>query len=166
MLMSTGIVILNFNNAAATIDCIRSIEKFNTAPVKYYVVDNGLRNAVIPLQSDDHGKQLENTVFLELRRRLSGTETIAYYHDRGECDFVIGDGENVSRLVQVTWDMSGQDEAGRATRKRELNGLLAASEALDCGDLTIITHDEEAVLAEHGKTIKVVPAWKWLLDGA
>ena len=39
--MSTGIVILNFNNAAATIDCIRSIEKFNTAPVKYYVVDNG-----------------------------------------------------------------------------------------------------------------------------
>ena len=141
----------------------RSIAKQAAAQAKYYVVDNGLRNAIIPLQSDDQGKQLENTVFLELRRRLSGTETISYYQDKGECDFVIGDGENVSRLVQVTWDMSGQDEAGRTTRKRELNGLLDASEALDCSDLTIITHDEEAVLTERGRTVKVIPAWKWLL---
>ena len=88
----------------------------------------------------------------------------SYYQDRGECDFVIGDGENVSRLVQVTWDMSGQDEAGRTTRKRELNGLLDASEALDCSDLTIITHDEETVLTERGRTVKVIPAWKWLLN--
>ena len=141
----------------------RSVAKQAAAQAKYYVVDNGLRNAVIPLQSDDQGKQLENTVFLELRRRLSGTETISYYQDRGECDFVIGDGENISRLVQVTWDMSGQDEAGRTTRKRELNGLLGASEALGCSDLTIITHDEEAVLTERGRTVKVIPAWKWLL---
>ena len=142
----------------------RSVAKQAAAQAKYYVVDNGLRNAVIPLQSDDQGKQLENTVFLELRRCLSGTETISYYQDRGECDFVIGDGENISRLVQVTWDMSGQDEAGRTTRKRELNGLLGASEALGCSDLTIITHDEEAVLAERGRTVKVIPAWKWLLN--
>ena len=142
----------------------RSVARQAAALSKYYVVDNGLRNAVIPLQSDDQGKQLENTVFLELRRRLSGAETISYYQDRGECDFVIGDGENVSRLVQVTWDMSGQDETGRVTRKRELTGLLDASEALGCTDLTIITHDEEAVLTERGKTVKVVPAWKWLLN--
>ena len=142
----------------------RSVARQAAALSKYYVVDNGLRNAVIPLQSDDQGRQLENTVFLELRRRLSGTETVTYYQDRGECDFVIGDGENVSRLVQVTWDMSGQDEAGRVTRKRELAGLLDASEALGCTDLTIITHDEEAVLTERGKTVKVIPAWKWLLN--
>lgn len=142
----------------------RSVARQAAALSKYYVVDNGLRNAVIPLQSDDQGKQLENTVFLELRRRLSGAETISYYQDRGECDFVIGDGENVSRLVQVTWDMSGQDETGRVTRKRELTGLLDASEALGCTDLTIITHDEEAVLTERGQTVKVVPAWKWLLN--
>ena len=142
----------------------RSVARQAAALSKYYVVDNGLRNAVIPLQSDDQGKQLENTVFLELRRRLSGAETISYYQDRGECDFVIVDGENVSRLVQVTWDMSGQDEAGRVTRKRELAGLLDASEALGCADLTIITHDEEAVLTERGKTVKVIPAWKWLLN--
>ena len=41
---------------------------------------------------------------------------------------------------------------------------IDASEALGCADLTIITHDEEAVLTERGKTVKVVPAWKWLLN--
>ena len=30
--------------------------------------------------------------------------------------------------------------------------------------LTIVTHDEEAVLSERGRTVKVVPAWKWLLE--
>ncbi len=140
----------------------RSVAKQAGAHAKYYVVDNGLRNAVIPLQSDDQGKQLENTVFMELRRRLSGTETLTYYQDHGECDFVIGDGENVSRLIQVTWDMSGQDEAGRATRKRELSGLLDASESLGCSNLTIVTHDEETVLTERGRTVNVIPAWKWL----
>lgn len=39
--MTTGILILNFNHAAATVNCIESIEQFNTAPVKYIVVDNG-----------------------------------------------------------------------------------------------------------------------------
>ena len=39
--MSTGILILNYNNAADTIHCIDSIGQFNTAPVKYIVVDNG-----------------------------------------------------------------------------------------------------------------------------
>ena len=36
--MSTGILILNYNNAADTIHCIDSIRQFNTAPVKYIVV--------------------------------------------------------------------------------------------------------------------------------
>lgn len=37
----TVIVILNYNNAEWTIKCIESIEKFNTAPIKYIVIDNG-----------------------------------------------------------------------------------------------------------------------------
>ena len=140
----------------------RSVAKQASAQAKYYVVDNGLRNAVIPLQSDDDGKQLENTVFLELNRRRKGMETIAYYQGRGECDFVIAEDETVRRLVQVTWDMSGTDEQGRMTRKREIDGLVDAAEALGCDDLTIVTHDEETVVEERGHRIRVVPAWKWL----
>ena len=141
----------------------RSVAKQASAQAKYYVVDNGLRNAVIPLQSDDDGKQLENTVFLELNRRRKGMETIAYYQDRGECDFVVSEDETVRRLVQVTWDMSGTDERSRATRKREIGGLIDAAEALGCEDLIVITHDEEAMIDQDGHRIRVVPVWKWLL---
>ena len=115
------------------------------------------------MQSDDDGRQLENTVFLELNRRRKGMETIAYYQDRGECDFVVCEDEVARQLVQVTWDMAATDERGRATRKREVNGLLDAAEALDCENLTIVTHDEEAIIESRGHCIRVVPAWKWLL---
>ena len=142
----------------------RSVAKQAAAMAKYYVIDNGLRNAVIPEQSDDDGKQLENTVFLELNRRRGGAESIAYYQNRGECDFVVSEGESVRRLVQVTWDMSGKDERSRATRKREIDGLIDAAESLGCEDLTIVTHDEEATLTERGHSIRVVPAWKWCLE--
>ena len=141
----------------------RSVAKQAAALAKYYVIDNGLRNAVIPMQSDDLGRQLENTVFLELRRRLPGDGTIAYYQDRGECDFVLGDEDKTSALIQVTRDMSEDSESGKATRKRELTGLLDAAEALDCDDLTVITHDEESKLTIRGRTVKIIPAWKWCL---
>lgn len=39
--MKTGIIILNYNNYEDTINCIESVEKFNTSPVKLIVVDNG-----------------------------------------------------------------------------------------------------------------------------
>ena len=42
--MYTGIVILNYNNAPDTRNCILSFERFNSAPVKYIVVDNGSKN--------------------------------------------------------------------------------------------------------------------------
>ena len=139
----------------------RSLAKQGTALAKYYVIDNGIRNAVIPLQSDDDGKQLENTVYLELLRRRGGNEAISFWQGRGECDFVVNEDENVRRLVQVTWKMNEDSPAGRKTRKREIDGLIEASESLGCEDLTIVTHDEEASIKERGHDVKVIPAWKW-----
>ena len=143
----------------------RSLAKQEAALAKYYVIDNGIRNAVIPLQSDDDGKQLENTVFLELLRRRGGNETLSFWQDRGECDFVVCEDENARRLVQVTWNMDEDSLAGRKTRKREIDGIVAAAEALGCEDLTIVTHDEETAIRERGHDIRVVPAWKWCLGG-
>ena len=37
---SVAVIILQYGNADATIDCIKSVEKHNTHPVKYIVVDN------------------------------------------------------------------------------------------------------------------------------
>ena len=52
----------------------------------------------------------------------------------------------------------------RRCGKREIDGLVAAAEALECEDLTIVTHDEESAIKERGHDIRVVPAWKWCLD--
>lgn len=39
-----GIIILNYNNFEDTVICIKSIEKYNTAPIKYIIIDNGSPN--------------------------------------------------------------------------------------------------------------------------
>ena len=36
-----GVIILNYNNLEDTINCIKSIEQYNTAEIKIVVVDNG-----------------------------------------------------------------------------------------------------------------------------
>ena len=136
----------------------RSVKSEISLPGKYYVIDNGLRSAVIPLQSDDDGKQLENTVYLELIRRKGHNAELSYFSGSGECDFVVSEGDEVKRLIQVTWEMSDAE-----TRKREFSGLLEAAKATGCRDLTIITRDEEGEEIRDGLNVKIVPVCRFLL---
>ena len=136
----------------------RSVKSEISIPGKYYVIDNGLRAAVIPLQSDDDGKQLENTVYLELIRRKGHNAELSYFSGSGECDFVVSEGDEVKRLIQVTWEMSDAE-----TRKREFSGLLEAAKATGCRDLTIITRDEEGEEIRDGLNVKIVPVCRFLL---
>lgn len=137
----------------------RSVKSEISIPGKYYVIDNGLRSAVIPLQSDDDGKQLENTVYIELIRRKGHNAELSYFSGSGECDFVVSEGDEVKRLIQVTWEMSDAE-----TRKREFSGLLEAAKATGCRDLTIITRDEEGEEIRDGLNVKIVPVCRFLLD--
>ena len=136
----------------------QSVKSEISIPGKYYVIDNGLRSAVIPLQSDDDGKQLENTVYLELIRRKGHDEELSYFSESGECDFVVSEGDEVKRLIQVTWDMSDAE-----TRKREFSGLLEAAKFTGCRDLTIVTRDEEGEEIRDGLNVKIVPVCRFLL---
>ena len=136
----------------------RSVRSEISIPGKYYVIDNGLRSAVIPLQSDDDGKQLENTVYIELIRRKGHNAELSYFSGSGECDFVVSEGDEVKRLIQVTWEMSDAE-----TRKREFSGLLEAAKATGCRDLTIITRDEEGEEIRDGLNVKIVPICRFLL---
>ena len=137
----------------------RSVKSEISIPGKYYVIDNGLRSAVIPLQSDDDGKQLENTVYLELIRRKGHNAELSYFSGSGECDFVVPEGDEVKRLIQVTWDMSDSE-----TRTREFSGILEAAKATGCRDLTIVTRDEEGEEIRDGLNVKIVPVCRFLLD--
>ncbi len=137
----------------------RSIVKEHKSLDKFYCIDNGLRCAVLMPQSNDNGKNLENTVFMELYRRRMPSDKISYYQEKAECDFVIQREDCVIQLIQVTWSMTDDE-----TRKREIKGLLEASSATGCDNLLVITDDEENSLEVDGKRINVVPAWKWLLN--
>ena len=138
----------------------RSLQKSESSQPKYYCIDNGLRDAVLLPQSDDEGKKLENTVFLQLYRHRTPIDRIFYYQGKGECDFVVQRGVDVISLIQVTWDMSNDD-----TRSREINGIVEASKATGCKNLYIITYDSvEEINIDNDIVIHVIPVWRWLLD--
>ncbi len=137
----------------------KSLQKIESSQPKYYCIDNGLRDAVLLPHSDDDGKKLENTVFLQLYRQRTPVDQIFYYQGKGECDFVVQRGVEVERLIQVTWDMADAE-----TRRREIDGLIEASAATGCDNLFIITADtSEEIQLPDGRAIHVVPAWRWLL---
>ena len=137
----------------------RSLQKIENSQPKYYCIDNGLRDAVLLPQSNDDCKKLENTVFLELKRRMMPSDKIYYFQGKTECDFVIQKGINIESLIQVSWNIKEQE-----TREREIKGLLEASETTGCQNLLIITVDSEGKIIVDDKVIKVIPAWKWILS--
>lgn len=137
----------------------KSLQKIESSQPKYYCIDNGLRDAVLLPQSNDNGKKLENTVFLQLYRQRTPIDRIFYFQGRGECDFVVQRGVEIERLIQVTWSMNDDE-----TRRREIEGLKEASEATGCRNLYIITAEStEEIVLDNGDIIHVLPAWRWLL---
>ncbi|MDO9231049.1 MAG: ATP-binding protein [bacterium] len=133
---------------------------------KVYGIDTGLVNAVAFKFSENSGKILENAVMIDLKRRGDYFESklkskVYYWQDYSgkEVDFVVKQGNKIKQLIQVC-----QSLANFETKERETRALLKASQELNCNDLTIITYSEEVVEKIKGKKIKIVPAWKWLLE--
>lgn len=129
------------------------------APRKVYVVDNGFVAAKAFSLSDNLGRLLENQVFVELLRQGYDTDkTMFYYRSRNdkEVDFVLRKGTRIEQLVQVCYDMSNTK-----TEKREVDSLLECAAELNCGNLAIVTNDDERVIEKEGYKIDVVPVAKW-----
>ncbi len=132
-----------------------SLVKQTKSPSKYYMTDIGLRNAVLLSQSEDEGKALENYVFGMLDRSLAEEDQLFYFNEGQECDFVVVRRGKVDELVQACWALA------EGNVKREVGGLLAASAFTGCNNLRIVTFNQQRTYSEEGKTIEVVPAWKW-----
>ena len=138
----------------------RSLVKENQSLRKYYVIDTGMRQAVLMPQSEDKGKLLENIVALELFRRRGADRKMFYGQDGRECDFVVQREEHVEELIQVTWDIEDED-----TRKRELDGIKEAAKGTNCNKLTIVTREQKETIEEDGFRIEVVGIEEWLTRG-
>ena len=104
---------------------------------------------------------METIVLIELlRRNRPYGRDVAYFSDKsGECDFLVCKGRNVESAMQVSYDISNPK-----TLNREVRGILNAVEKTKCDNLTIITRYEEQEIKEHGRTIKIVPIYKWLCE--
>lgn len=132
-----------------------SLKKQENYPKKAYAIDNGFIGAVSFSFSENYGRFLENTVFLGL---LEAGKTIYYYAGKYECDFIIKKSRNITEAIQVTKVLDNNNE------KRELNGLLEAMEKFNLKEGLIITEDQTEERKIKGKNIKIIPAWKWLLE--
>ncbi|MCK4730067.1 MAG: ATP-binding protein [Candidatus Aenigmarchaeota archaeon] len=132
------------------------------SPKKIYAIDAGLVNAISPPMFDNKTRIIENVVFLELKRKQAINPGLDLYFWNGinsAVDFVVKDGLKVKQLIQVCYSLEDDD-----TRKREIKGLVKASEELKCRELLIISYDEEEEIKQDGFVIRVVPLWKWLLE--
>jgi hypothetical protein len=132
-----------------------SLKKQIANPKKIYTIDTGLANSVSFQFSENFGRQLENIVFLELKRL--GLE-IYYHKNKFECDFILRQNGKVIGAIQVCQSLDNDQ-----TKKREMNGLLEAMKDHQLQTGFIITEDEEETIEENGIRILVLPAWKWLL---
>lgn len=109
--------------------------------------------------SPDHGRILENIVFLKLARDASENHyELFYYKKQVEVDFVIFSNQKVIELIQVSRSL-----ADSKTYKREIRSLMVAADELKVRKLTIITLAERNILKEEGKEIRVIPITEWLL---
>jgi predicted AAA+ superfamily ATPase len=138
----------------------RKVRERLSWPKKIYVADLGITN--ILAFSQDIGRRMENSVFLELLRKTNYNPLmqIYYFKDRNsEVDFVLKEGLKIKQLIQVTY-ASSKDEI----EKREIKSLIKASELLKCKDLLVITWDYEDELKAENRKIVFKPLWKWLLE--
>ena len=129
------------------------------APRKVYVVDNGFVAAKAFSVTENLGRLLENQIFIELVRLGYDTEkTMFYYRSRNdkEVDFVLRQGADIERLVQVCYDLSSPK-----TEKREVDAIVECAGELKCDSLTIVTYDDDRTIEKDGYRIDVIPISKF-----
>lgn len=124
----------------------KSLKKREQAPKKLYSVDHGFPNYFAGKDRVDKGRLLENIVF---NHQMRSQQQLNYFKGKNECDFVN------KECIQVTWELNGNT-------KREIKGALEASNFLG-KDPVIVTYDDEKEINVDGKTISVIPIWKFLL---
>jgi len=132
-----------------------SLKKQYTSNKKIYAIDNGLRNKVSFRLGSDLGQLLENTIFIELKRR--GVD-VWYYKTKNnlEIDFLWFNNE--PELLQICYDLSSP-----STFKREVAALETAMQEFNVQHSTIISYTASDRIETTSGIITVIPAWKWLL---
>ena len=137
-----------------------SLQKQYVNPKKIYSIDTGLSKRVSFEVGKRTGDMLENIVYIELKRRY---DAIYYFKtSQGyEVDFLIKQNENITHLIQVSYQLSEPK-----TKKRELRSLVKAADELKYSKdlkLQLLTMDATSHEIIDGKSIEIINVLEWLL---
>ena len=118
--------------------------------------------------SKEVGQRLETAVFNRLRRlapvvRTGSLARLTFEHEKKshEIDFVMGDAllGDAYRLIQVSADITNPK-----TLQREVSALTAGMFKYGIDESVIVTMDTEEAIETPSGIVRVIPAWKWLID--
>lgn len=129
---------------------------------KLYAVDVAMMNQrADAFAGENLGWRLENVVLLHLLRKCKVNGWDIYYMKErsGECDFLICEGQNVLQAIQISYDISQAK-----TRKREINGLLLASQLTQCANLLLLTDYEYGEVDLNNHHISIRPVYDWACE--
>lgn len=132
-----------------------SVKQQLASPRKIYLVDSAF-NQVCGLDfTPNKGRNLENAVFIELKRR--GKE-IFYYANNRECDFVIKERTKISAAIQVCHVLDDSN------REREIQGIVEAMDAFKLKEGVILTFEQTEEINIDQKKIRVLPVFRWICE--
>lgn len=129
-----------------------SLKKQLINPKKVYSIDNGLTHVNSASFSEDKGRMLENMFFLNLRRSY---RDIFYFRGKGECDFVVKEGEKIKYAIQVCYELDEEN------KNREISGLIDAMKKFNLKEGFILTYNQEDKIEIGSRKIFVKPVWIW-----
>jgi len=143
---------------------VSSIDKFDwklsrvfNSSSKYYSIDNGLINLYENI-TNNYAKQLENIVFLKLKRDFLQIFYGALQNGK-EIDFVVKTDTGKFKKYQVSKTITERN------KKRELSSFLYSDKYLGTDNNILLTMDEkEEKLEYEGCRIEKKYIIKWLLD--
>lgn len=130
-----------------------SLKAQNRNPKKVYALDLGLATAVSTSFSENNGRKLENLIYLYLRRKYN---SIHYFTEKGECDFVVSEKGKVTHAIQVCYQISDENFS------REYKGLLQALDFFNLEIGWIVTANQRDRFEESGKTVELIPAFEFI----
>lgn len=120
-------------------------------PIKLYLNDLGLSQAIESTTESNRGRRFENLVFTELRRREI-FKSLTYYKTKSnfEVDFVFESLDHKKQLIQVAWELNED------SKERELRALDEAMAELNIKQSVLVTSAQSELVQLKAGKVKVI----------
>ena len=137
-----------------------SIKEHSRNYSKIYCVDWALANINNWVWDGTLSRSLENLVYIQLRRQGYKVHYYLTREKRQEIDFIVTNQKGeIIHLIQVCYSFTDDN-----VLKRELEPLKTAMKYFNLKESFMITADTENEWTVENGMIKVLPAWRWMLD--